>query len=138
MHRRDIGTYRLSWREFRVLVEHLGTKSAYWRSKHPKSWPWGIDTEFLSAILFTLQGANWQRSGGKGDKPKFIKRPNDVQLPQDVAEWDIDAKKKALAEEIVRRRKRAEAQEKRTGKTRKAKIIDRVQELKEGASGYGY
>lgn len=97
-----------------------------WRSKHPKSWPWSIDTEFLSAILFTLQGANWQRSGGKGDKPKFIGRPNDVQLPQDIAQWDIAAKKKALDDEVVRRRARRAAREKRTGKTRKSKMINRV------------
>lgn len=107
-------------------MEHLDHKTALWRSKHPRSWPWSIDTEFLSAILFTLQGANWQRSGGKGDKPKFIKRPNDIQLPEDIGEWDITAKKKALDDEVARRLARRTAREKRTGRKRKSKMIDKT------------
>lgn len=37
---------------------------------HPHLAGWDINTTLLSAILFTSQIANWQRGGGKGDKPK--------------------------------------------------------------------
>lgn len=30
----------------------------------------------LRQVLHTLQGANWQRSGGKGSKPKPIELPD--------------------------------------------------------------
>ncbi|MBF6330864.1 hypothetical protein [Nocardia transvalensis] len=31
----------------------------------------------MSAQLHALHGANWQRSGGNGEKPKMIERPKD-------------------------------------------------------------
>jgi hypothetical protein len=30
----------------------------------------------LAAVIDVLQGANWQRGGGKGPKPKPISRPD--------------------------------------------------------------
>lgn len=33
--------------------------------------------DFLSSMLLSMQAANWQRGGGKGDKPKRINRPNE-------------------------------------------------------------
>jgi hypothetical protein len=36
---------------------------------------WGIGEHLLAATLDTLRGANWQRGGGKGSKPKPIPRP---------------------------------------------------------------
>ena len=44
---------------------------------YPKSWWWQPDMDFLAAILNALQWGNWQRGGGKGDKPKPVKRPRD-------------------------------------------------------------
>lgn len=116
----------MSWREFRIFVEHLGLKSALYRSRHPKTWPWGVDTEFLAAILFVLQGANWQRSGGKGEKPKHVKRPKDGPELIDT-EVSTDARKKALDDEIARRRARRDRQRSR----HKSKLINRLPNQKE-------
>lgn len=46
------------------------------RAQNPKSWWWTAETDFLAAILHTLQLANWQRAG-RGPQPKPIKRPED-------------------------------------------------------------
>jgi len=46
----------------------------------------------LRQVLFTLQGANWQRGGGKGQKPKPIELPDGKK-----------ARKKADPEDMVRR-----------------------------------
>ncbi|MBF6333446.1 hypothetical protein [Nocardia transvalensis] len=51
--------------------------SALYRARYPRSWFWTADLDFLSMILYALQGANWQRSGGQGDKPTPIARPTE-------------------------------------------------------------
>jgi hypothetical protein len=38
--------------------------------------PWGLSELLLRQIDFKLAGANWQRSGGKGEKPKPIDLPD--------------------------------------------------------------
>lgn len=76
----DIGTFRLSWREFASLVAHLPPtgESALYRARFPKSWWWTHETDLLAAQVHALQGANWQRSGSKGDPPEVIMRPREV------------------------------------------------------------
>lgn len=78
------------------------------RSHHPKSWWWNAETDFLSAILFTVQTANWQRGGGKGGKPQLIKRPHDPPVsgarrggPQTAEE--LNQRRKELREKMKRR-----------------------------------
>jgi hypothetical protein len=75
---RDIGEV-LSWTELRDFVNNLPPTpaSALFRAEHPKSWWWTPEADFLSAILFGIQLANWQRAGGKRSKPKPVQRPND-------------------------------------------------------------
>ena len=38
---------------------------------------WDTSEHLLAAIFDTLRGANYQRSGGKGKKPKPLPRPGD-------------------------------------------------------------
>jgi hypothetical protein len=38
--------------------------------------PWGLPELLLRRIDLHLAGANWQRSGGKGSKPKAIDLPD--------------------------------------------------------------
>ncbi|MGY1896203.1 hypothetical protein [Nocardia gipuzkoensis] len=39
--------------------------------------------ELLALILHAVQGANWQRGGGKGEQPELITRPTEeTELPQ--------------------------------------------------------
>lgn len=109
-HRREIGTLTLSWHELRVLIEHSSRDSALYRARNPKSWPWTVDTDLLAGILFTLQGANWQRAGGKGEKPKAVERPKDnPNVPtasRVVPDKDVTVQEQssALSDEIERRR----------------------------------
>ncbi|MFB8281889.1 hypothetical protein [Nocardia colli] len=45
--------------------------------------------ELLALILYAVQGANWQRSGGKGELPELITRPmEDTELPVEPEEDD--------------------------------------------------
>ncbi|QIS21256.1 hypothetical protein [Nocardia terpenica] len=78
-HVHDIGTERLSWREFGVLLDYMPPQAdfAFYRALHPNSWWWTSEIEFMAAQLHALHGANWQRSGGHGEKPTMIQRPTD-------------------------------------------------------------
>lgn len=82
----------------------------------PRSWWWTNDTELWSAILHVLQGANWQRGGGKGAKPKRMKRPKDGPIEVHSAE-ELAEKKRDLSDELARRRA---AKKRREAKKRKA------------------
>lgn len=37
---------------------------------------WSIDTHLLAYACYLLAGANWQRGGGKGQRPKLIRPRN--------------------------------------------------------------
>lgn len=75
----DVGSERLSWSEFRSIVEWMPPTevSALHRARYPKSWWWTPGHDFFAAQLFSLQGANWQRSGGEGPQPELVLRPRE-------------------------------------------------------------
>lgn len=62
------------------------------------------------AILFVLQGANWQRGGGKGAKPKRLKRPKDGPIEVKSSE-ELAARKRAFDDELAQRRAAKKARE---------------------------
>lgn len=74
----DVGEV-LPWPDLRDFIRHLPPdgSSALFRVLHPKSWWWTPDHDFFAALLTSLQLANWQRAGGKGDRPKPVKRPKE-------------------------------------------------------------
>ncbi|MEV1331121.1 hypothetical protein AB0J20_16265 [Micromonospora costi] len=37
---------------------------------------WGVTEHLLATAVDALLGANWQRGGGKGQRPKPVKRPD--------------------------------------------------------------
>lgn len=79
---------------------------------YPRSWWWDNNTELWMAILLVLQQANWQRGGGKGAKPKRMKRPKDG--PIEVRSSDeLAGKKRDLDDELARRRAARKRREKR-------------------------
>lgn len=57
-----------------VLVRHLPVDAACRRALDAGA-GWGLTEHLLAANLDTLRGANWQRSGGKGARPKPVPRP---------------------------------------------------------------
>lgn len=66
---------RLSWRKLRVLITHLPADSPYGRAVLGDDHIWTLDAQLLAAIHDRLAAANWQRAGGKGQRPKPIPRP---------------------------------------------------------------
>lgn len=62
----------------------------------------------MASILLALQGANWQRGGGKGDKPKRLERPRETGTVSTgiKSSADLAARKTQLKKE---KRRRAQA-----------------------------
>jgi hypothetical protein len=87
--------------------------SAYFRSRHPKSWWWTADTDMLALILQAVQAGNWQRGGGKGKQPERVTRPSDTPVSVRSAE-ELAARRAAQAAELARRRKQKTEQSRTT------------------------
>ncbi len=73
-----LGSEWLSWRDLLVIVNQSPVDSALFRAMHPEDAVWGLKEQLLAVIADALHGANWQRSGGTGARPKPI-RPSDDQ-----------------------------------------------------------
>lgn len=73
------GTDRLNWRDLHVIIREATTDSPVIAAFHPNYHGWDIKTHLLACISDILAGANWQRGGGKGERPKPIERPTDKQ-----------------------------------------------------------
>ena len=111
LHRRDVGSVRLSWSELKLFIQYAGTDSAFYRAKFPKSHQWDVQTEFLSAILNVLQWANWQRGGGKSEKPEWIKRP----VEDEIIDLEVSiADRKAAHDNEIQRRREARGKRSKT------------------------
>lgn len=103
----DLGTPRLDWRRLGELVDHLPRDSALNRSRFGDSViDWTTETELLAAAVDRLAAANYQRGGGKGSKPKPVKRP-EYRKPRTAAQ--TDRIKKRLAKHAERRNRMKEA-----------------------------
>ncbi|MFL2002013.1 hypothetical protein [Microbacterium sp. A1-JK] len=71
-----LGTEELSWVDLRAIVRWSPATSAYARSVRGDLAPWvDLPTQLLAEAVNALRGANWQRGGGKGTKPKPIAPP---------------------------------------------------------------
>jgi hypothetical protein len=89
----DIGD-QFSWCHLRDFVAHLPPvpECALFRAHNPASWWWTPEFDFFAALLNAAQWANWQRGGGKGDKPQPVRRPRER------------SKSKLSAEQVAQRR----------------------------------
>jgi hypothetical protein len=83
-------------------------ESALFREQNPKSWWWTPDTDLLAGILFAVQAANWQRSGGKGAKPKPVTRPTEARKGRNapVSRDELAARRQRLSDTQARNRER--------------------------------
>jgi len=72
---RDIGTGRTNWADIRAVLMTLPRTSATARAIHGVDVEWGLTEHLLASVVDVAQIANWQRSGGKGRRPKPIPRP---------------------------------------------------------------
>ena len=103
----DLG-YSFTWCDLRDFIANLppSHSSALYRVRHPQSWWWTPEIDFLGAVLTAIQWGNWQRGGGKGDKPQPIKRPLEKpkQAPGSVPESsaELAARKEAFKQSMGR------------------------------------
>lgn len=68
------------------LIRFLPPEAAYWRVLDPAR-EWSTEAHLLASIYDALAAANWQRSGGKGKRPKPIERPG-MKSDKDVLRLD--------------------------------------------------
>ena len=71
------GTDRLNWRDVQVVILEADQGSAIARCELGESAFWTVDTHLLAGVLDALNGANFQRCGGRGKKPTPIPRPGE-------------------------------------------------------------
>jgi hypothetical protein len=103
----DLGD-NFTWCDLRDFITNLppSQQSALYRQQHPQSWWWTPQIDFLGAVLTAIQWGNWQRGGGKGDKPQPVKRPADKPktardfMPTSSAE--LKARKEAFKQSMER------------------------------------
>ena len=69
------GTDRLNWRDVQVVILEADQSSAIARCELGESAFWTVDTHLLAGVLDALNGANFQRSGGRGKRPSPTPRP---------------------------------------------------------------
>jgi len=94
-----------------VIVRHLPRSSALVREIEGEDSPWGLTEQLLAAAVDALNGANWQRGGGKRkDKPKPIPRPGvekdkrfgkEAVSMEEMADWLGWSKELANPEPVV-------------------------------------
>src|SRR5699024_6734589 len=79
------GTDRLNWRDVQVVILEADQGSAIARCELGESAFWTVDTHLLAGVLDALNGANFQRGGGKGKKPAPTPRPGMPTAPEEPA-----------------------------------------------------
>lgn len=70
------GTDRVNWRDVQVVILEADQGSAIARCELGESAFWTVDTHLLAGVLDALNGANFQRGGGRGKRPSPIPRPD--------------------------------------------------------------
>lgn len=73
----DLFAGRLSWRRLKVLIRQLPRESATARSQIGPVAEWTVGEYLLAALLDTARHGNWQRGGGKGQRPRPVPRPTE-------------------------------------------------------------
>lgn len=59
------------------MLRWLPSGAAVWQSLGIDS-AWSNESHLLAGVIDLLAGANWQRGGGKGQRPKPIPRPAEI------------------------------------------------------------
>lgn len=72
---RDLGTPAFTWRDLLVIVLNLPRAAALRREQLGDAAEWGVLEYLMARNVEAGEGANWQRAGGKGARPKPLPRP---------------------------------------------------------------
>lgn len=73
----QIGTRAFGWDDFAVWLKFASPNSQLARAIHGDQW--SPEMHRLTDIFDVLAAANWQRSGGRGARPKPARRPGKSQ-----------------------------------------------------------
>ena len=76
---------RLNWRDVQVVILEADQGSAIARCELVESAFWTVDTHLLAGVLDALNGANFQRGGGRGERPSPVPRPDMPTAPAESA-----------------------------------------------------
>ena len=96
------------WRgEFNIrrasaLAAYLPAGSAVWKVLNLDA-AWTVQEHISALIADILQGANWQRGGGKGNQPKPLPRPAEARK-----QADKEKRSQAQAAAFLRKQKQRE------------------------------
>ena len=101
----EMAAGRMSLRRLRTLIEHLPSTSELAVAIHGPAAEWTLTDDLLGGVLHALLGANWQRGGGKGARPKPIQRPRSKARERVLLNRLRDVARRA--EEAKKRRKKA-------------------------------
>jgi hypothetical protein len=101
LHLCDLGSHRLTWRRFGHLLAHLPPESA--TAREVRGGDGTVTNELLAHIANLLAGANWQRSGGKGNRPKPIRLTagDDPSNKKIGTALPLDEMRRLLADELA-------------------------------------
>lgn len=72
----EVGMGRVSWVDIRAVIRSSPRDSAYVRAKVGADVEWTLDRELLAGLVDVVVSLRWMLSGGKGQRPKPIKRPS--------------------------------------------------------------
>lgn len=72
-----MGSEAFTWGDLYDFVTNMSLDSALARELNGGSVVWTLTDHLLATIADALHGANWQRGGGKGIRPKPIERPGE-------------------------------------------------------------
>ena len=78
------GTDRRNWRDVQVVILEADPGSAIARCELGESAFWTVDTHLLAGVLDALNGANFQRSGGRGKRPSPVPRPGEKSTAEPI------------------------------------------------------
>lgn len=73
----DLYRGNLTPRKAQVLAIRLPPGALTWQEVGTDA-AWSTESHLLAQVVDTLNAANYQRAGGKGEKPKPVPRPNDL------------------------------------------------------------
>ena len=106
----DLGSIRLSWVELAAFITHAPPDAAIRMLRDPLSAFRTAESTLLSTVVDTLAGANWQRGGGKGPRPKPLMQRIQQEIDrqkQDAAAPASVAQMTAIREELAARRRKS-------------------------------
>lgn len=66
----------MDWGALKSFIKFLPPQSALGVELYPEN-RWSQDTYFLADLIDCIQGLIWSLGGGKGTKPKPVKRPTE-------------------------------------------------------------